>query len=259
MRDTRRPVTAWLNQAVPPVISIDDHIERVRVEGERLAAVVAVTSWDARVPGCPDWDVEGLVRHMGDVHRWAGMIVRERLPERPRRDFDRPEDTGALLDWYREGHAQLLGALAGASPADSLWAWAPAPSPLAFWARRQAHETAMHRLDAEQAAGMVTPFPARDAADGVDEWLLIASARAKVPDGDGRTLHLTCTDTGDNWLVALRADGLYVQRGVPGGDCAVSAPASELFALVMNRRVGDGLDVEGDTDVLRTWREGVRF
>jgi hypothetical protein len=68
VRDTRRPVTAWLNQAVPPVISIDDHIERVRVEGERLAAVVAVTSWDARVPGCPDWDVEGLVRHMGDVH-----------------------------------------------------------------------------------------------------------------------------------------------------------------------------------------------
>lgn len=32
------------------------------------------------------------------------------------------------------------------------WTFLDAPSPLAFWARRQAHETAIHRADAQLAA-----------------------------------------------------------------------------------------------------------
>ena len=39
----------------------------------------------------------------------------------------------------------------------------------------------------------------------------------------------------------------------------VRGSASDLFALVMNRRDADGLDVVGDSDVLRVWRDSVRF
>src|SRR6204780_1534249 len=56
-----------------------------------------------------------------------------------------------------------------------------APSPLAFWARRQAHEPAIHRADAESAAGDVTPFPAVFAADGIDELLVCFASRGGVP------------------------------------------------------------------------------
>ena len=51
-----------------------------------------------------------------------------------------------------------------ADPAVRCWTFLPAPSPLAFWARRQAHETAIHRADAQLAAGPVTPFAADFAA-----------------------------------------------------------------------------------------------
>jgi uncharacterized protein (TIGR03083 family) len=241
-----------------PAISIDEHIAWLRDEGERLAAAVADACWDARVPGCPDWDLEGLVRHIGDVHRWAATVVRERKQERLRLDFEGPRDPSELPDWYAQGHAELVEALTRASPDDVFWAWAPAPNALAFWARRQAHETAIHRLDAEQATGATMPFATAQAADGIDEWLTIAS-RIKATAGAGRTLHLATVDAPGEWVVALRDDGLSVERDASGGDCTVRATASDLFALVMNRRDADGLWVEGDAGVLRAWRESVRF
>lgn len=135
---------------------------------------------------------------------------------------------------------------------------APAPNAQAFWARRQAHETAIHRLDAEQACGTATPFGAVQAADGIDEWLIIAADRVKVADGSARTLRLSATDLPWEALVELRDDGLRVRD--PGdGDCIVQGSASDLYALAMNRRSAEGLVVRGDTDVLRAWRESVRF
>ena len=58
-----------------------------------------------------------------------------------------------LLAWFRAGHASLAETLTEADPALVCATFMAAPSPLAFWARRQAHETAIHRADAEIAAG----------------------------------------------------------------------------------------------------------
>ena len=240
-------------------LTITEHIDLLEAEGERFGSVAARAPFDAAVPGCPGWDVDSLVRHLGDVHRWAAVIVRDRVQERLHRDFPGPADTGALLDWYSEGLGQLIEALRATAPEEQFWAWAPAPSPLAFWARRQAHETAIHRLDAEQAAGSPTPFSVRAASDGVDEWLLVAARRVRVPDGGGRTVHFAATDTGRGWLVELRDDGLGVARDATGGDCLVRAPASDLFTLVTNRRDATGLDVSGDAGLLDAWRRSVRF
>lgn len=43
---------------------------------------------------------------------------------------------------------------------------------LAFWARWQADETAIHRADAELASGQVIAFAPEFAADGVDELVI---------------------------------------------------------------------------------------
>jgi len=58
--------------------------------------------------------------------------------------------------------SRLLGAagsaaLSAAPPDLRCWTFLPAPSPLAMWARRQAHETTVHRVDAELAAASVAP------------------------------------------------------------------------------------------------------
>lgn len=237
-----------------------DHLTRLRVEGERFAEVAeAAAELDRPVPACPGWDLDALIRHLGDVHRWAAAIVRERLQERLRRDHAGPRDREGLLAWFRDGHAELLDALTASSPEEAYWTWAPAPNPQAFWARRQAHETAIHRLDAEQAAGIVpVPFPAESAADGVAEWLTIAVKRCRVPEGDGRLLHLAATDTGDDWVVALGPDRLRL-AAADAADCTVRASAGDLFALTLNRRDGAGLEVAGDAGLLRAWRDSVRF
>jgi uncharacterized protein (TIGR03083 family) len=241
------------------VLSRGEWLASLRSDGNRLGEVAGDVATDAPVPGCPGWDVDALLRHMGDVHRWAATIVRERLRERLRQDFVGPSDREGLLAWYREGHAQLLDTLSSASPDDVFWMWGQAPNPLAFWARRQAHETAMHRLDVEQAAELTpTAFPVRMAADGIDEWLMLATRRARVPGGRGRSLVVVPVDAPDRWRVELRDDGLSVERTAVG-DCSVRGTASDLFALLMNRRDVDGMEIDGDDDVLRAWRDHVRF
>ncbi len=241
------------------MLTTDEHLARLRAEGARLGDVAAATPLDAPVPGCPGWDVDALLRHIGDVHRWAATIVRERRQERPRIDAPGPDDRDALLAWYAEGHAQLLTVLAASNPQEQFWTWGPAPNSQAFWARRQSHETAIHRLDAEQAAGSATPFPAAAAADGIDELLTLVPQRCTVADGGGRRLHLVPSDAPGEWQVELSATSLVVRVGEPGGDCSVRGPAGDLFALLMNRRDAAGLEVTGDADVLRAWRESVKF
>jgi len=65
------------------VLSIVECMASLRLEGDRLVEVAAGAPLDARVPGCPGWDIEALVRHMGDVHRWAGTVVRDRVQAQP--------------------------------------------------------------------------------------------------------------------------------------------------------------------------------
>jgi uncharacterized protein (TIGR03083 family) len=235
------------------------HLERLRLESERLADVAGATPFDSPVPGCPGWDVDALLRHMGDVHRWATAIVRDRLQQRPRIDSLGPEGRDQLLSWYRDGLAGLIAALEASSPNEEYWAWGPAPNAQAFWARRQSHETAIHRLDAEQAAGLASTFPADAAADGVDEWLVLAVRRATVPDGGDRRLRLRTTDTDDHWQLTLAADSLALGPADDGAGLTVAGPAGDLFALVMNRRDLSGLEAVGDADVIRAWRDSVKF
>jgi uncharacterized protein (TIGR03083 family) len=239
-------------------MNVDEEIARIRSEGEVLAEAAASGPLHARVPGCPDWDVEMLVRHIGDVHRWAATIVRDRVPERLQRDFAGPPDRHALLAWYREGCHELVEALEHASEDDVFWFWGPAPNARAFWARRQANETAVHRCDAESARGSITPLSASDAIDALDEWLVLATRRASAPNGGGRIVRLVPTDGPGTWSVIFgeRVE-LTSDRG--RGHCEVRGTASDVYLWSMNRRGTEGLTVSGDDSLLKVWAETLRF
>ncbi len=241
-----------------PRLDIEDQIARIERDGETLALAAAAGPLGAGVPGCPDWDVEQLLRHIGDVHRWAGTIVRDRVAARLQRDFEGPAGGDELLAWYREGCAALIDALRHSSPEDDFWFWGPAPNALGFWARRQANETAIHRCDAEAARGTIGPLTTTDAVDAIDEWFGLAPRRTSAPDGNGRILRVAPTDAGVSWSLIL-GDRLELTSDRGRGHCELRGSASDLYLWAMNRRGTDGIAVTGDTDLLRVWANNVRF
>ena len=249
-------------------MEIAEHIERLAAEGPLLAAAAASAGLDAPVPSCPEWVVRDLVRHLGGVHRWATGIVTGPRTEPWWVDLDEvvgtwPDDAD-LLDWFAAGHAALVRALSAADPALNCWTFLAAVSPLAMWARRQAHETAMHRVDGELATGTaITPFPADFAADGVDELLtcfIPRKGRNRMTADPPRSLRVRCTDTAGDWLVRIGPDSVTTTApgAHEGADCVVSGPAEDLYLALWNRRSTDGMAVTGDDSVLRLFNDKVQ-
>lgn len=252
-------------------------IEDLQREGALLAEAAERAGWDAGVPSCPDWTVHDLVAHTGRVHRWATGFVTQGHTE-PRRPPQEPELAGAeLLTWFRAGHAALVDALR-AAPADlECWTFLPGSSPLAFWARRQAHETAVHRVDAELAlAAGVSPIDAEFAADGIAELLtgFHGQGRSRARSPQPGVLRLESTDTATHWTVRLSTDPPIIERttaptappphagpaGIPGqgdtaAECVLIGSTADLYLTLWNRPSSSEVRTEGDAAVAARWRE----
>src|SRR6516164_212490 len=188
-------------------MEITEHIDALRCQGDLLADAATRAGLDASVPTCPSWQVKDLLRHTGYIHRWAARHITECpdavLDGPPEEDILRGGAADPdLLAWFRAGHAALVETLSTADPGLVCATFMDAPSPLAFWARRQAHETAIHRADAEAASGPISAFGPAFAADGIDELLVGFAPRERpaiqitVP----YALDVQCLDTGDEWL-----------------------------------------------------------
>ena len=245
-------------------MEIAQHIAVIRREGELLVSAAARTDLAAIVPTCPGWQMRDLVRHIGGIHRWAAAHVVDRSLQ-PVGDYMHligawPDDQ-VLIDWFRRGHAALVQALEQAEPDLKCWTFLPPPSSLAFWARRQAHETGIHRADSESASGPITAYEPTVAADGIDELLtgFAPRPRTALRADPPRTLHVHVTDVHAEWQVHIQPDRIDVVRAHDLADCTVSGPASDLYLLVWNRCGPTGLEVEGDHGLLDLWRENVHI
>ncbi|MFJ6432778.1 maleylpyruvate isomerase family mycothiol-dependent enzyme [Streptomyces sp. NPDC091416] len=245
-------------------MKITEHIRSLALEGRLLADAAQEAGTGAPVPTCPGWQVGDLLRHTAMVHTWAAAFVTEGhtsyVPEAGEPDLDGPE----LLDRFRAGHRHLVEALERAPQDLECWAFLPAPSPLAFWARRQAHETAIHRVDAESArGGSLSPMASGHAADGVDELLrgLHARPKSRVRTDVPRTLRVRATDTGSVWTVQLSTEPPATVREEDESsvltpvDCELSAPSQELYLALWNRLPLGVLTVTGDRSLARLWRD----
>ncbi|MDQ8702485.1 maleylpyruvate isomerase family mycothiol-dependent enzyme [Streptomyces sp. LHD-70] len=235
-----------------------EHVQVLDREGRLLAHAAEEAGPGAAVATCPGWQVRDLLRHTGMVHRWATAYVAEGHtsyhPDGGLPDLDGKE----LLEWFRTGHAALVDALTSA-PADlDCWTFLPAPSPLAFWARRQAHETTVHRVDAESArlsTSHVAISPGF-AVDGIDELLrgFHARRRSEVRTEKPAVLRVRATDTDDVWTVRLSQDAPVTTRDEEGeADCELSGPAARVYLSLWNRLPAPRLT--GDPGLARLWRE----
>jgi uncharacterized protein (TIGR03083 family) len=247
--------------AARKVLDADLLIDHVARYGDALVASAASAGIDAAVPSCPEWRVRDLVNHTSMVHGWASKIVSGEIGLRegerePTADYVAPTDEH-IFDAFGQSHARLVASLRAAPDGLECWTFLPAPSPRTFWARRQAHETAVHAADAALAAGEPPRVEASLAEDGIDELLFGFFARRRARDATEFVMSLRATDTGSMRAVRVRSDG--VSSSEDRADVEVSASASDLYLFLWNRVLDAAvLGVEGDEELLANWRHDLR-
>ncbi len=240
-----------------------EHIAAIDAAGRRFAAVLARSGLQDAVPPCPGWDVRELTRHLGGIHRWATRYVGEARTAVIDADLEEivggwPEDR-ELAAWFLDGHQRLLGALTDAPEDLECFTFLEAPSPLAMWARRQAHETAIHRVDIEAAAGSVTPFSTAFASDGIDELLTAFITRpGRGPRASSeQRLAVVPVDDPARWTVRFDAESCETVRGHGDADVTVAGAASDLYMWVWNRPPIAEVAITGERPVAEMWKDTV--
>ena len=228
-----------------------------------------------QVPTCPEWTLHQLTEHVGRAHRFAtgNVAGRGRDPIDPRDQAveSPPDDPEALRGWLRDGADALADTIRDVGPQTSVWTWA-GQQPARFWARRMAHETAVHRADVALTLGQDFALDPDLAADAISEWLeLLCSPKALElrPElgelrGEGQLLHMHSTDDGlgeaGEWIIRRTPSGPVWEHGHSKGDVAVRGAVVDLL-LVIVRRVAPAagtVQVLGDPAVLEHWLEHTR-
>ncbi len=235
------------------------YLEHIRADATRLSEV-AGRGLDADVPCCEGWTVRTLVEHVGDVYAEKATVVDEGWTERQDRRLDRIGDP--IVEWFDESAAHILDVLSAHDPTESVWTWFDPDQTVGFWYRRLAHESLIHRIDAEQAHDLPSTVDEALAADGIDEilnvmmsdapaWGSIAleerSARLEVP-GRSWPLRLgrfsgTSPLTGNTYT---DLPALELVEGEASSHATISGTAGEMDRWLWGRGSLDDLSVEGD-------------
>jgi len=235
----------------------DAFVDLIRREGTALAVAARAAGVERPVPTCGDWTIGDLCSHVGRLHRWATEVV-ERRPAAPVRHWkqvDAPEGP-ALVDFVAQGFGPLADALGAAGADEPCWSWTDRHT-VGFWSRRQANELAVHRWDAQAAAGVPEPIHRDLAVDGIQELFDILPFRpGGPPTGTGETIHLHCTDGEGEWLVRLVPGGVTVVNEHAKGDVAARGAASDLLLMMWGRVPVTQVEVFGDAALLERWSDG---
>jgi uncharacterized protein (TIGR03083 family) len=223
----------------------------------------------APVPPCPDWQVRDLIEHVGRIYRWVRGHASRGTTSRPEPGarelpIELPPDDG-LIAWWDGEYQQLMALLTELDPQMPAWHWAPAPKLAGFWHRRMAHETAVHRWDAQMAVGQVEPVETRLAVDGVaevlDSWL--PAERRKGPADRSGMVQLVATDASHEWFVRLRDTGValldtdtWLDHDEHHTRVLARGTASDLLLALYGRVPFEMLETSGDVTLLESLRTG---
>lgn len=256
---------------MPTSLNEERLLEVLAASGAAMATQARRAGLDATVPTCPDWRVAELVAHTTLVHRWAAGNLQQRPFERT--DEAIIADEADLIGYFDAGVDELLTALQ--TVADDVEALVFLKDPPAtvrhFWARRQAHETTIHGVDALSAA--LGRIPSTDEAmaafaidpdvalDGVDELLtgFFTRGRSKLALDEPFTVLVQPTDADRWWLVSVADGRLTTAPGTgpaPDADSVLRGRAALLYLGLWNR--GDEIEETGDAGLLDRWRAAQR-
>jgi uncharacterized protein (TIGR03083 family) len=217
---------------------------------------------EAQVPTCPNWTLLDLVKHHGTgMGFWTHVLCEGTGRPKPAIE-DEPGPAPTL--WFTQIASGLVAEFRATPPDTEVWTWSPDDQSARFAARRVAHETAVHRYDAQTAAGKTEPIDVSLAADGIEEIFEMAGNFAMVDNwieagrGTGQTLHLHSAE-GNEWLIAMNPDGLDIRREHAKGDLALRGAVSDLELLLYDRPPIGEVERFGDESVLDAWYRVFKF
>lgn len=226
-----------------------NHVAVVATQNGALADAVAR---DPRAPVAkyPNWSTADLGRHVGTIHRWATTLVETRATERlPKPDLP-PVADDDVAQWLVEGCDRLVTVLAATAPTEPMWTFASGHDTAAFWRRRMAAETTLHRWDAQDAVGQPDPVPDDFAVEAVAEALEIylhPHFPGVASDDGGHHVHLVAGDT--TWALRMDAAGLVADTTASAPDVALHAGPSDMWLFLVGRVPLEDLRVVGDGEV----------
>ncbi len=237
-----------------------DLLTRLAAQGEAFARAIEAGGPNAPVPSCPEWTVRDLAAHLGEVHRWAAFNVAH-PGVRPGDDLRGPmpgdDDLG---EWLRAGCRQLIDTLNIADPHGEYYTFlVDVASPHAFWVRRQAHETAMHTVDAQLASGPADDIDGDFAADGIDELLtgFLPRKHTKFRSDTVRTLLVAPTDSDLRWHLTVSTEPVVTVRAEARAECTLAGRATDLYKVLWNRPGNAAVAITGETDLFEHFQNSV--
>ena len=146
------------------------YLECLAADYGDLRDAAAAVELTVPVPTCPGWTMGDLVFHVAEVYLHKVTVMR--TGEWPEQWPPPGAEQEAELPLLGRAYGELIAEFSARQPADATPTWYDPDQTVAFWIRRMAQETVIHRIDAELAAGLpVTPVPDDLAVDGVDEVL----------------------------------------------------------------------------------------
>ena len=229
-------------------------VSEVDLLGNRLATAAAGVI-DDPVPTCPGWTVRDLVRHVAEVYEHKIVCTEQQSspdpwpPEWPDRD---------PIDWFRDAHGRLLAMFHAHEATDPSATWWPADQTVGFWARRMAHETAIHGVDAELASGGLTPLDTELAVDGIDEILttMLEGDWSGAPSAESAGQRVGVIGSDATWIVTLNPTSIDVARGAADGvSAAIGGDPSDVALWLWGRASDDAVEMSGSTDDIRLLRD----
>ncbi|VAV99495.1 hypothetical protein MNBD_ACTINO02-461 [hydrothermal vent metagenome] len=245
------------------------YLDAIATDTKRLHDI-ALSNPDLDLETCPGWTVTDVVAHLGRIHRRTLDLVNEGLTDRFPDPVDAPERD--VVAWAGAAARDMVSALAGIDPTTPLYTWHTSNQTAGFWMRRMAHETAIHRLDAEIAVGDIVPFEREFAADCVAEVLEVLLTGCP-PWGTwipfDKVVYLACTDVEASWMLELGAfegtsptsgrhyeelPGMEFVTGVDDPDVVITGSAYSLASWIWGRGSLATLDIDGDLAVAMLFR-----
>jgi len=234
---------------------LDDEFRLLR------AAIAGADPW-ATVPACPEWNADQLAHHVAQTYLHKVECIRQgKFPEDwPPRDLN-PSPVGVLDDGYRE----LTACFDEHRPVDLAATWHEPDQTVGFWIRRMCHESVVHRVDAEQVAGIeLAPIPPEVALDGIDEFLTLFIGHlsqswrehfAEVLEGaDPRPV--TIAAGGREWTLTAKPEGVEVREEQGTGEevARISGDPDDVLLWLWGRADDRAVRRKGDEALIAQFR-----
>jgi uncharacterized protein (TIGR03083 family) len=226
-------------------------LHHIDTNGRALLEAVAAAP-QAEVAACPGWTNRDLAKHLGNVYSFVIAQLRARNPETraPAEPNPAPDD-GDITPWFRERHQEVLATLRATPPATSVWTFGPDKT-AAFFFRRMAHETAVHRWDAQRAAGALAPIDPELACDGINEAMEVFMLHRRANEPPESSLHIHRTDGEGEWMLVAKDGTLTITHEHAKGDAAARGSAQDILLYLWGRGRA-ALECYGDDALIDAW------